>query len=393
MKKIYTFSLVLGLLLISFSASAATLKAGKESYRLSGGESIADNFYVNAARVFISGVVEKDLFTAGGNIIVDGSVGGDANLGGGSIDVLGPIGDDLRMGGGNISVSNSVGGDLLVGGGMIFIYSESKISGDALIGGGKVVIDGDINGDLLVAADDLEINGTISGDVKARAGKIFLGDKASIAGSFNYKSKEEAKIASGAVITGETNFSKLKRPTSREWNSKDSSKSFEMVTVISVALLGLLAHFIKLLALLLVAVLVVWFYQKESEVVVKHTLSNFWWEVLRGLGILVITPMAIVLLFISLIGVYAGMFALLAYVAFLIASGLYAGITFGGLLYKKFSKTKEVEVSRLSAVVGIVILSFVKLIPILGWLVYLVFFLATLGSLVEQCYRKLKLAN
>jgi cytoskeletal protein CcmA (bactofilin family) len=371
MKK-YLISICLLFGLLPFATLAAELKSG-ETYTSSADDIIADDLYVAAGMVSAGGLVEGDLIAAGGKVLVGGDVAEDLILAGGDLIILGDIGDDARIVGGNITVTGNVGGDLIVVGGNVQVASTANVVGDIVAGSGVLIIDGIVEGDVKVASGSLVVNGTINGNVIADSEEIELTSSAVVNGVFNYKSPKEANISEGAELNGGVNFEK------RKASSPNKPSSEAIIGLIGLAWLGKLA--IQLVA----ALVLLWLAPKLINSVAQNAVDKFGAELLRGFVLLVVTPAVVIILAFTVIGVFLAVPIGLVYVATLMLSKVLAGVTLGAILLKWFKSEKPL-VSWKSVVLGVVVINIVTIIPLLGWIIGCLLFLATLGSLSYNLY-------
>lgn len=368
------------LVTMSLPASAAILQAGDE-YTLPAGEKLSDNLYVGAGMINISGDIAGDLIAGGGNITVTGNILNDAALGGGTVNVFGEIGDDLRVGGGSITVSKNVEGDLIATGGFVHILSEVVVGGDLVAAGGMIIVDGQVKGNANLSGGEINVNGKINGNIDAQVGEKFaLGSQANVKGDISYKSATEALISEGAVIGGKINYKKIKKKVF-------PFKGFEKGA--AAALIGVLTFFafIKFLIVLLTGLLAVLILPKKSRELVELSIKKFGTELLLGLVILIVMPIALGILFVSVLGSVIAVLGGLVYAMFMVVGKIYAGIILGAVLYKWFAKSKKIEVSWKSALIGIFILSIVSWAPLVGWLIKLVFVLVGVGAAAHLCHK------
>lgn len=343
-----------------------------------------DNVYVAGGSVNVTTPVTGDVIAAGGNIQVLKDVSQDLAIAGGSITVLGNTGGDVRVAGGNILINGNVAGDLIVMGGTITVSPNVSIGKDVIIAGGQITLDGNVLGDVEVNGGIATLNGRIQGNVKANVdSKLVIGEKAVIGGSLEYKAKnaEALTVNIGAVITGETVFKE----------SRLNTASIDRGTVrnIVIAIIGALALF-KVVSLLIAALLLTWFFKKYSASVVKETLGDPLKMLGRGFIALVVVPAAAILLLITLFGAMFGIIAMLLYVVMLIVSCIYAGVIVGVWLSHLVYKTTEYTITWKNVTVGVVLLTLVSFIPVIGWIVRLFVVLITLGSIASTFYGKLQ---
>lgn len=365
------------IVLVPAMAQGAELKAVRD-YTLQKGDAVASDLYVAAQTNVVAGEVSGDLAAAGANMLLTGSVEGDLFAAGGTVELLGVVGDDVRVVGGTITIGNAVGGDVVAAGGVLHIISGATVAGDVIVAGGQVIIDGTVQGSVKVAAGEVTINGTVGKDVSVRSDKQFsIGRSAKIDGNLWYKAADAVIVAEGAVIQGETKFEKVERPT-----RVDKRAGAAMVAMVgAVALL-------KLIAAMLIAVLGVTLFRKGIQSLTKTVADNFGKEMVRGFVVLIVCPAAIILAFMSIIGIGLGIAGILLYTLLIMAAKVLAGIIVGTVLVKMIKKASAYEVNWQNAVIGVFVFQVVGMIPIVGWLFAFLLLIASLGSISMMLYQK-----
>lgn len=354
-----------------FSTEAAMFKAGDE-YALRSDELISEDLYVGAGAATIGGNVLGDLVIGGGATTLTGNVSQDVYAVGGSIQILGDVSDDVRGAGGQVVIGGTIGGDLVFAGGFIHILPTATINGDVIVAGGAIVLEGSVLGDFTIRGGDVSIRGEVHGDSDIRVSEsLKVHDGAVLAGNLDYTSKEEAEISDGATIIGAVTFSEKVSPL---------GKIFAVNKYILISIKGLL--------ILAAALFLALFFKRASLSVVEEGISNTGRSFLRGLIVLIVMPITAVLLFVSIIGFIPGILVLLSYFVMLILAQVFAGITLGALLSKLFKK--EVSTGWNFVVLGVVILSLLSLIPVVGWVAVLFLFLISLGGITYTAKKSLE---
>lgn len=376
MKKIWTVLTVLTMVTMAgapFLTHAGTF-VGQDSYSTTAQESIVGNLYVAGGTVMIGSEVGGDLIVFGGTLTTTGRVEDDLFAGGGNVQLLGPVDGDVRMAGGQVSMNDIIGGELLVLGGTVNLLANSVVQGDVSILGGQVVIDGTVRGSIRYLGGRLTINGTVAGDVNAKASeRLVIGPNASIGGSLSYKSPKEAQIAQGAQVAGKVSYEPM---TELRVNKQVPRAAF-------LAVLGILTA-LRTLALLGAVLLAVWLWRRSALDVVQEASDRFWPSLGRGLVYAVLAPIAIILLMVSFIGFIPGVLLLLGYIGLMIMVKVLSGIFLGAWLWAIIKKKSTMQVTWASAIIGLVILEFIGLIPLIGWIVRILITLALFGVLATR---------
>jgi len=376
------FALTL-IFLLPASTMAATFGSG-EIFTLSDSEVVEGNLYVGSANVSVYGDVNGDLYIGGSNIISSANVAQDANIAGGSVMVTGPIAGDARIAGGAINIESDIGGELMAAGGTLQLLSDAAVSGDAYVGGGLVILDGDISGSLIVSAGVVYINGSVAGPVKVYADEIYIGKSAELPLGISYS--VEPSIGEGAIIGSAVLLDGA--PVISDINVDfeiDKGEIFE----------GLSAFFwtisiVKLLAVLTLALLLVGLLPKLSKEFVNHSAGDkFGWQLLRGLAMFIAVPIIVIAGFITVIGSGASILLIGAQFMICILARAGAGVILGAWIFNALSKKKEKKwrVDWISALCGVLLLTIIGWIPILGWILAAVLTLAAMGTLWFMVYQ------
>lgn len=375
MKKFFGLvSIVILGLAISLSAGAAVFRAAGE---VAVSEAINNDVYLAGGSVSVSQPIDGDLLAAGGNIVLTSAVSQDVIFAGGNVNVLGEIGDDLRVIGGTVTIAKSVKDDALVAGGLIHILPEAVIGADVVGSGGRLVIDGTVNDDVLGEFEEVVINGTVISDVDVTVSTaLTLGPKAVIDGNLTYRAPKAAVVPETASVKGQVSFTPY-----------EAGLSFDRGLLAKVFGAGAL---IQLVALLIAGLIAAYAFRRGVSAGLEQAYSQFWPQLLRGLVVLIVAPIAGVVLLFTLIGWPIGAAILSAFGLLLVAAKVLAVILVGAFILKLLAKDKPLEVSWQSVVVGAVVLQIIKFAPVLGWLIGLIFLLVMLGVLTATIQQKLR---
>ncbi|MBP6060841.1 MAG: hypothetical protein KA515_02490 [Candidatus Pacebacteria bacterium] len=373
MKKILKKGIGLLLLLLMPVTALAFDFRGGEQLSVAKNETIKNDVYMAGGSVNSLGSVIGDLFAGGGQILINGDVENDLFAGGGNVSVLSNVGDDVRVGGGTILVQGKIGGDAIIGGGQVSLGGPG-VAGDVLIGGGTVRVDAPISGNLNIGGDNVYINAPIGGNVKIDAGKITLGPSAVISGNLDYKSKQELNKEAGSVVKGKLMF------------SPRQEKHISPMAV-GVVFSGMLL--LKFLTLLFCALVVGLSLRRFSKEIVVLATEKPFLEIGRGVVVLATLPIVSILLLVTLVGMPFGVVGLLGFVALMFFAWILSPIILGSYVYRYFSKG-ELQVSWKTILVGVIIFSILKFIPVIGWLINAFVVLLALGSIIAIKLKILK---
>ncbi len=359
-------------------AYASVFATGQE-YSVGSQKRIDGNLYVASGNISVGAPVNGDVLVVGGNITTTGRVRDDVAAAGGTVQILAPVDGDVRVGGGQVTVGDRVGGDLIAAGGTIHILSESSVQGDLYVAGGQVIIDGAVRGSVRMMGGRLTINGSVGGDVRARADRdLVLGSGSSIGGMLSYRSQRPATIASDAVIAGGVAYEPI----------RSISGVREVPRGLFWALVGAVTA-MKTLALFGMVALIVWRWRRQATQVLQEVKEALWGSVGKGLLYGILTPVAVVVLMMSFIGIIPGALILLAYLATMILAKVLAGILLGAWLSGVIYKHQALHVTWANALLGTLLIQVIGIVPFAGWLVQSVACLAVFGLLAHRAQQTL----
>ncbi len=356
------------LLLLPTSAFAATLQAD-ESLDVS--VSPADNAYFAGAEVHVTAPLPDDLLAVAGMLEVLAPVGGDALVAGGTVTIGSTVVGDVRALGGNISIAQDVGGDIAALGGSVRVAGRAQ---EVQVAGASVEIANGALGPVTVYGTNVSLAGEFAGNVRVVASdRVTLAEGTTILGTFEYNAPQEAVIPASARIDGGVSYI----------GSSSFLPTTEQANTFALAGLGVL-FVVRLVAGALAAGLLVGLFPAFTNRLVSEVFSTgpsgFMRAFLIGFAAFVLTPILVVLLLASFVGI--GIAAVLgaAYILVLLLSYLYAAALAGALLMRLSRKT--FSASWKSTILGMVVLYLLGLVPGLGFVVALVLSAAALGSLL-----------
>ncbi len=334
-------------------------------------EVVNDDIYFAGSSVLVEGTINGDLVAAGGEIRVTGTINGGIIAAGGSILVNGNVTDDIRAAGGEVKIGGDVGDNVLAFTGQFVLEKNARIDRDLTLGAGNAVIDGTVNGNINGGVSELEMRGVTKGNVTIEIDnniKIFPG--ATIGGDLEYTAPHQGEIS--GMVSGKTTYKET--PVKKE--DFKSRVEEEIIGYLWLLLIGIVS-------LLLAPELT----QKNSDTVSVNPLKNLLW----GLLFLIITPIVVVLLLITIIGIPLSLILLFIYIIFLYISRIYVGFWVGQYVLKKLKKETRFKV--LTMALGLMIVLIGINLPIIGIFIHLVILLLGLGAIAlteYDIYRKLK---
>lgn len=330
---------------------------------------IDDDIYLAGGQVDLYATVNGDAVIAGGQLNLEGDIKADVIAAGGSITLRGSVADDARLAGGEIRVSAQVGDDMVAAGGRIHLSPVSRTGGRAWLSGGDIRVDGQVAQELRASGGRVVLTGKVNGNVELWAEQIVIEETAVITGNLHYKSPNEANIVSGARIDGEVVYTPV-----------DVDIKPVVATVIFVGLA-------LLFSTMLTAVVLYLLFPDFSLQVSQSLRKQPWLSLGVGLAVFAATPVLMIILFATGIGVWLALILLALYLVMLLM-GYFSGAMFvanAGLnMLHKTEVSKALRATSLA--VAILALAIINLVPLLGGLIIWAVMLAGIGALSRQLY-------
>lgn len=315
---------------LGFSIFALPLIAGAATFMaddsVTSTETVNDNLYVAGGNPVVSGDVNGDLFIAGGNVNVSGNVTGDVGAAGGTVAILGNVDGDVRVFGGSLYIDSEVGGEVISFGGQIIYGPHAKIGKDLIAGGDEIIID------------------------------------------------PEAIVAGEKRIFEDTSEQKMEK-------IRDRGADFMRGAYWMALLYGLLAYLVVAAAIMGLFPKLIKKYGKDA---MKDSMA-FWKNLGVGLLVMIGLPIVAILLFITMVGAMLGGILLVLFVLYILINLVTAGFLFGALMQKWMKQGNEIN--WLWGLGGVVALSIISQIPLIGWLIGLTFFLWSVGTMASENFR------
>ena len=338
-------------------------------------DQVIDSDYFTAGRaVTISGSVKGDAYISGATVDIEGMIDGDLIVAGGVVNIRGTVLDDLRLAGGQVIISGDIRGNATVAGGSITLTDSANIGGSFITAGGNVNIFGPVGENARIGAGSLTIANKIGGNVDAAAGEIKLTSSASIAGDLEYYSSAKVNIQEGADIAGEVVH---KVPT-----------KISPAPIFGAGFVFLLIF--DILSALIVGLLILKFYPNyintTVDIIQSKTLNCL------GIGLLgvVITPIIVLILLFTIIGIPLGVIIIFSYLIYIYLTKIFISLFIGRRFLKLIGAKYKTGWILL---IGLIIFVLLTSIPFIGGIIYLLLLFLGFGALLlyyKQIYSKLR---
>ena len=380
---------LLGLTLLFASVSVAA-EDGEKSLTIAEGERVNKDLFFAGEEANIKGQLLGDLFFLGKSIRVDGAVSGDLVAGLQELMLSGDIQGDIWTVGQYLRLAGQTRGDLRsagqrleiqgeVHGNTLFLGQEFHLAGEGMIGKNlrlvvrEGILSGRVGGNLLGAAEKLVISGEVNGNVDVTAGKVMLEETAVIHGFLHYESEEEAVLAPGAQVVGAVKHS---QPEQEEPTPQQVAEHWEEAKE-GLLTFGRVVSWFLLLGFLAVGILWLLIFPRQSMEAADTLVAQPLASLGLGFALLVATPVAALLLFLTLIGLPAGSVLLGSYLILLYLSPIPVALWLGRRVLQLLRISENPHLI-IAFIFGAFLLRLLFLLP---WIGFLTIFLATVVGL------------
>ena len=341
------------------------------------------NAYAVGSVVQVSDEVRGDVFLAGETVHVNARVREDAYIAGESVAINAPIGDDLHVFGETIIINDDIRGDLIAFGKSVVISADSRISGQVIIGAASVEADGWFDRNVRIMASEVKVDGLFLKDVNVSAsGTPEISSEADIRGDLFLKMQEgKTVVVPDGVVRGE-----IKRTFVSEADTKKGSTFWSGLGVLS-----LLSRIV--IGAILIALLRGFAVHFGDKMMKKR--KDMWKTAGVGFLVMIVPPCAAVILFLGVLTIPLAVLMLVAWGTMLYIGALASGLLIANIFFPvKRSDRYLTMVGKFA--LGTVILSFIGIIPFVGFFLTFIVYVLSLGALYayyNKSYKSLRKAH
>jgi hypothetical protein len=373
-KSFPTIAVVMGAIICSLAippaANAAETKHGNPNYKLPAGEEVKTDLFVAADRTQINGDVDGDLVVFSHSVTVNGHVKGDILCFAQDLTVNGPVDGNVRAFSQTIVITSNIGKNVMVFGSEMNLRDTANVGGTVTLFTGDTALNGHVAGDLLAFGGNFDINGVLGHDAAVQADTLSIGSSAEIKGRTKFAGKREAEVSPSAKLGSPVEFTLKKRSPE---NNYSSARFYWHETL----LWG--ASFVFGLVILLLAP--GFFFDAERACRKAPQAIGL------GLLFLVGTPIAAIIVCITIVGLGVGISALLLWAIAIYSAQVYVGSWLGERIIGEGVGVGP-ALGRLA--VGLLILRAVYMLPYIGgWIAFLVLIWG-MGAMLLALYRYMR---
>jgi cytoskeletal protein CcmA (bactofilin family) len=361
----------ISLILFNFHTCFGTEFKSGENFLFPDTLIIDDDLIVACGTLQSEAVVKGDLISASNRFVQSGIVEGSIIAGAKDIDISGQVNGSVRGFAQNISIDGKVNRNVIGFCASLNVKPDADIGGDLTVFCGELNLDGNVGKGLRGSVGTLIISGTVNGDVLVKADEVTLMPTAKILGDFKYKGKKQAKIESGAFVSGQT-----------LWTKKEAKKEEKPKGIFTVK--SLVTESLFLLALMVTGIVLTLIFKKNAHQAKSAVTGSFLKSLGWGFVFIVCIPIAIVILIITIIGIPVALISLFAYAVLVYVAKLPVATALGEKIIKALGKEGEPSLIG-SMLLGLVVLTILLNIPYLEWLIYFVVIFTGFGAILISC--------
>lgn len=358
----FRFSLALLLLLLG-SGLAWVGIAHAQSFlsETASTQKVNSSLYSTGQNVDVEGTVNGDVYCAGQNVTIDATVHGDVLCVGRTVTVNGHIDGSLRVIAQTLVDGASVGRSFSAAAQTATITKGATVGSDASFVGEEFSMNGHVGRDTTARATTMNINGTVGRNITYGGTNLNIWSKARIVGALDYSSQQTASISKSAVVHGGINHT---TPTAKTQTTRAAFASWA-------------SSFLYVFAsMLFFGLLLVLLLPQTIRAISEESVDHLGRSLLNALGLVILEPIILIVLFVSFIGVPLAIAAILLFILLGFFSIPITAYYIGMLLMSRS------EHAVLIMLVGTFVLTILLMLPVVGVLAAIFTYFIGTGAIV-----------
>ncbi len=342
-------------------------------------ETVQDNYVLAADSITIEGNIDGDIIVGAFDLTVNGDVSGDVIAVAETIEINGDIAGNIRVAAEEVTINGAVGKNATLFVGSATFTNKATVGWSLAFWAGEISIQAPIGGSVYGYGGDIIINNTVGTNVTLifdEQGHATLETNAEIKGNLNYRSDTAVTVESGAQIHGDT---------THKFTPAEILKKRELLSSA-----WIFTKIISLFGILLVGTILVSLFEKTSRKIVSAVTKTSPVKIAWGLLLLFGTPIALVLLAITIIGVPLTIIGIGCYFLLLYLSQIFLGLAIGSLILRTPKEKDKKDISIIwKMMLGVFIYILLINIPYIGWFIGLIGTIWYLGSVWQYIVQQL----
>lgn len=339
-----------------------------ETITIAASETVDDTLLASGNSVRVDGVINGDLLAFGGTVEVRGTIKGDLISFAQRTVVNGTVQGNIFNASKSFDLEGQLVHSLYALGQSLRVNDRGRVGNGIIAAAGDVSLDGEVNRSVTIAVgNNADVSGSIGRELTMAGEGLNLTSTSRIGGNLtvHVDDRKKVHIADGATIGGTRDIQERVR---RSHFTRPAFYVYQAVWLAAAMLVGWLG-----------LVLAPRFFQATTRVV-----GNGWRSLALGLGVLAGTPVAMLVIALTLVGLPLSLILLAAYLVAIYMAKIWVAAFLGRRLLKPVGEANSDWL--LALLVGLVILTIVGHVPYLGGLVYFGVICLGLGALAWQLY-------
>ena len=352
---------------------AVTVRRGQQFVHLAKNETVDETLIALGQEVSIDGIVNGDLVALGNIISVSGTVKGDLVACGNSTEITGDVEGNVLACGSTVELSGHVRGNVYAAGSDLRLRRGAVVEGEVIGGAANISLEGDVKRNALLGGAALAVSGSVGRDLIAHGDRMSLLAPARIGGkaTFWVPNRNHVTVESGAVAAGGVDT----RITASHKTRRNPLLTLRFY-------LGLIWEFLAALIVGCFLLLVARGFFTSAATHARSLGRSF------GLGfvVLAVTPVALIVVAITWIGLPLALIGLAAYLAALYVSKIVVAAFLGQVFRAApLTRTRDWIVVMLPGLLALTLLFHIPYY--VGFALRVAVICFGLGALAWQCYR------
>jgi cytoskeletal protein CcmA (bactofilin family) len=339
---------------------------------------IPGSLFLSGSTISMQGTVHGDVYCVGQKVTISGIVDGDVLCAAQTMQIPGSVKGNVRTLGQTTDITGSIYRNFTTFSQSLFVRNTASVSGEVLFGGQTVVLDGTIAKSIDGFAQNVTIDGFVKGNIVLEASIVTVGDHAAVNGSLTYTSDKELKSSGGASISGtivRVPATEHKGATSQKTMPKSSTSPWPANALPSIFMY------------LIVGCLAVWLFPLFTKKTILMMTTDALGTGLVGAIALMVTPIAAIVIFATLIGIPAAILLGMAYVAAILVSRIFVANIVGAYVLDSFGVKQKANM-LLQMLVGVPLLWFMFKAPVVGGFIGFLAVCWGLGGMIRAVHPK-----
>lgn len=367
MRKVMILISLLVLMLLGTASVASAFvtresKAGQAS--VGKNETIDDDLLITDDTAIIDGTVNGDVLVLGETVTVNGTINGNLLTFASEVELKGTVNGAVIALGNTVTVSGGVQRSLVAGGSRVTLTETAKIGGSLIAGADRLEHRGVIARGVAAGGSNLLFNGTVGKEIKAASKRLELAENAVVGGTVDLWSDHRAIVDAKAKTGAVTHHA-----YDRDWETVTRPWYLQPGWII-LKVGGFLTLGLVLLAL----------FPRLRSRFPSTMATNLWQAPLAGFLALIATPIAAVLLMITVIGLPIGLITLVAYPVLIYVSQVFVAWSVGRLLADRVPAL-ETQSWPVLFLAGAVLTTLLAEVPYLGGIISAAMLFYGLGTI------------